>query len=216
MGRSFFNLSTTTSTGITYGYYLSPYTTCQVYNNFISDLKATTSNANPAISAIYIAGGTDVDLYYNTIYLNASSTSATTFGTTCVNQASTSTVLEMINNIFVNNSTPGTGAGSMTTALRFVSNFYSNYSTASSYNCFYAGTPSSSRLIFYDGVNSEQTISSFRARVFPCEYTSFTENPPFVNVSSTPYDLHIKTTIATQCESGDHARYWQGFLQPKD
>jgi hypothetical protein len=76
------------------------------------------------------------------------------------------------------------------------------YTASSNTNDFWAGTPGANNLIFYDGTNSDQTLAAFKSRVSPRDAGSVTEIPPFVNVTSAPYDLHLQTTIPTQCESG--------------
>ncbi len=112
------NISTTSTTS-TLGFFnaiLIPYGTgVYVYNNFISDLKAPFSISPDAIRAISITStqsNSSIGLYYNTVYLNASS-SGTNFGTTAVYQASgseTTALLDMRNNILINESTrTGTG-----------------------------------------------------------------------------------------------------------
>ncbi|GCD77885.1 hypothetical protein JCM31826_13670 [Thermaurantimonas aggregans] len=180
------------------------------YNNFISEIKAPNASTNtvtsPAVRGINITStstSTNVHLYYNTVYLNASS-SGTNFGSAAIfhtaNATATTSNLTMRNNIFVNNSTPnGTGR---TVAYQCSSTNLANYNSASNNNLFYAGTVSTTNLIFYDGTNSDQTIAEYKTRVAPRDGNSFTEDPPFVNVTTPPYDLQIQTTVPTQIESG--------------
>ncbi|OQY72863.1 MAG: hypothetical protein B6D44_08950, partial [Ignavibacteriales bacterium UTCHB2] len=177
-----------------------------VYNNFISDLKSPQSSSIDAVRGINIMSPTassSVGLYYNTIYLNAVST-GTNFGSSgifhTVNATATTAALDMRNNIIVNTSVPaGTG---LTVAYRRSGTALENYSNLSNNNDFYAGIPSASNLIFYDGTNSDQTIADYKTRVSPRDDLSFSENPPFEDIVNLPYDLHIKTTVPTQIESG--------------
>jgi len=193
-----YNLTCNNSSATLYGIYITAGTSNYVYNNFVSDLKTPSSGSTTGLVGIYVSGGTTVGLYYNTVYLNASST-GTNFGSSAI-YASTTPTVDLRNNIFVNVSTPnGTG---LTVAYRRSSTTLTSYSNNSNYNDFYAGTPSSTNLIFYDGTNSDQTIAAYKTRVAPRDAASFTENPPFVNVSTTPYNLHLQTNVATQCESG--------------
>jgi hypothetical protein len=178
-----------------------------VHNNFISDLKATASASVDAIRGINITGTTANSvrgLYYNTIFLNTLSVGAN-FGSTGIyhtlSSTATSSVLDMRNNIVVNNSTPN-GTGRTVAFRRSSATNLNNYSTISNNNSFYSGTPGPNNLIFFDGTNSDQTIADFRTRVSPRESFSFTENVPFVNNTTAPYDLHVNTGIATQTESG--------------
>jgi hypothetical protein len=197
--NNIYNLSGSNASSIVYGLYISAGTTIYAYNNFINDLKTPAGNAAIPIAGIYVSGGTTVGLYYNTIYLNATSTGAL-FGSTCI-YASTTTTLDMRNNILVNVSTPA-GATGFTTAYRRSSTTLTSYASTSNNNCLYAGTPGANNLIMYDGTNSYSTFASYITAVAPRDAASFSVNPPFINVATTPYDLHINTTIATQCESG--------------
>jgi trimeric autotransporter adhesin len=172
------------------------------YNNMIYDLRTPAglsgSSFYNTINGIYVSGGGPLGFYYNTVYLNASSTAAN-FGCSAF-YFNTSIATDLRNNIFVNNSTP-MGLGKAT-ALRFSSTTYTNFSALSNYNDLYAGPPGASNLLFYDGTNSDQVLSSYKARFTPRELQSVTELPPFVNVSARPYNLHLQAGIATQCESG--------------
>jgi hypothetical protein len=55
---------------------------------------------------------------------------------------------------------------------------------------FYAGTPSATRLIYYDGTNSDQTLAAFQARVSTREANSISLMPTF----TTATDLHLAST----------------------
>ena len=169
-----------------------------IYNNFISDIKATASTNTLGVIGINL-GGTTQNLYYNTIYLDASS-SATTFGSAGIYK-SAATLGDFRNNIIVNNSIAG--ATGLTTALRLSGVYNATYYAATSdYNCFYAGTPSASNLIFYDGTNASQTLADFQTIATARDAASINQLPPFVNITTTPYNLHLQTSISTGCESG--------------
>jgi hypothetical protein len=203
---------TSTATGTTapyiYGIQVSTGTDINVYNNFISDLKTPDAASIDAIRGIGLTSATTNatrGVYYNTIYLNAVSTGAN-FGSTGIyhinSTTATSSTLDMRNNILVNNSTPG-GTGNTVAFRRSAANAnLDNYSTVSNNNDFYAGTPGLANLIFFDGTNADQTIDDFKTRVSPRETASLTENPPFINVTTPPYDLHISSVVPTQLESG--------------
>jgi hypothetical protein len=188
------------TTGAVYGIYIAGSTDNLCYNNYVSDLKATASTGTVAVSGLYVSAGTNVYAAYNTIYLNAVSTSVTTFGSAGI-WSSTTPVLALRNNIIVNTSVPGP-TGGYTAAYQRSSATLTTYMDSSNNNDFYAGTPSANRVIFYDGTNSDSTIAAFKLRVAPRDGNSFTENPPFVNVSATPYDLHIQTSVPTRIEGG--------------
>ena len=177
-----------------------------IYNNFISDLKAPNSSDVNAVRGISITSTTansNIGIYYNTIFLNASG--GTNFGSSGIfhtySTTATTAALDMRDNIVVNLSTPS-GTGKTVAFRRSAATNLNNYSILSNNNCFYAGTPSTSNVIFFDGTNFDQTIEDFKIRATPREGGSITENVPFVNSTTAPYDLHVQTTVPTQTESG--------------
>ncbi len=193
-----YNLTGNNASQTLYGFYISAGTSNNVFNNFISDLKAPSSASTTGLAGIYVSGGTAIGLYYNTIYLNASST-GTNFGSSGI-YASTTPTVDLRNNIVDNISTAaGTG---LTVSYRRSSTTLTTYAAASNNNDFYAGTPSATNLIYYDGTTAYQTLAAYKALVTPRDAAAFTENPPFINVATTPYNLHMSTTIPTQTEKG--------------
>jgi trimeric autotransporter adhesin len=197
--NNFYDLSSSTTNGIVRALFISSGTNTYIYNNFISDLKTPAASNTSAITGIYLSTGTNTSLYYNSILLNASS-SSTTFGTACIYNA-TSSSFDMRNNILVNKSAAGSTSGY--TSVLYYTNYTSSYYTSSSNNnCLYAGTPNSKRMIFYNGSTGDTTLSAFKTRVLPRDLFSITEDVPFINQTSAPYNLHLNTTTATQCESG--------------
>ncbi len=195
--NNIYNLQANNASGIVNGIYNAGGALTYIYNNFVSDLKTPVSTGAISVVGLNIAGGTTVGAYYNTIYLNASSTGGT-FGSSGIYKSSTTTG-DLRNNIVVNASTPG--ATGLTVAYRWSGAYNATYYAATSNNnCFYAGTPSATNLIFYDGTNSDQTIDAYKTRVSTRDNLSFTENPPFINVATTPYNLHL-SNVATLCES---------------
>jgi len=198
--NNIYNLSTTgnssQSTAITYFG-----ASGNIYNNIISDIKASASTNTTAVTGINL-GGTTQNVYYNTIYLNASSSSATTFGSAGIYKSAT-TLGDFRNNIIANNSTAGPSGASYTVAFK-LSGVYnaSYYAVTSNYNCFYAGIPSARNLIFFDGINADSTISDYQLRVAARDAASFRELPPFMNITTTPYNMHLQSSFTTGCESG--------------
>ncbi|MCW8805813.1 MAG: hypothetical protein OQK56_05080, partial [Ignavibacteriaceae bacterium] len=211
--NNIYNLRTTsTSTYLASGVMVSGSSSgpgnVNIYNNFISDLKAPNSSDDDAIRGINLTcttSGSNIGVYYNTIFLNAASVGAN-FGSSGIYQT-TSTLfarptLDMRDNIIVNNSAPN-GSGKTVVFRRSTSDATLNYySTLSNNNCFYAGIPSASKVIFFDGTNSDQTLAEFKTRVAPRETNSITEDVPFINNTTAPYDLHVQTSVSTQTESG--------------
>ncbi|MCX6304791.1 MAG: T9SS type A sorting domain-containing protein [Bacteroidetes bacterium] len=171
-----------------------------IYNNIVGDLKAGTTSSVSAIKGIYLFGFNSIStgLYNNTVYLNSTSIGAN-FGTTGLMVTKYIQVLDTRNNIIINTSTPN-GTGKTIAVLTDSLNF-GNLSTTSNNNNYYAGTPSSQRLIFSDGTNSDSTLLQYKIRMSPREYLSVTENTPFIS-TTTPCDLHVSNAVPSQCESG--------------
>lgn len=166
-------------------------TTVNVYNNFIADLSAPGFSGTEVIRGMAFFGGTNsaFNVYYNSVYLN-STTTASDFGTTCiyhlVNSTASSNNLKLIDNILVNQSTSA-GSGK---AVAFYNSSYTtlaNYDLSSDYNLLYAGSPSASRLIYYDGLNADQSLPAFKARVTPREANDISLMPNFTSAT----DLHL-------------------------
>jgi hypothetical protein len=179
-----------------------------IYNNLIGQTNTFTGvNNADAVRAFNITSSTAStthNVYYNTIYLNSSSTGVN-FGTTAIyhtaSGTATTSALNLRNNIVVNNSTAaGTGK---TVAYRRSSTTLTNYASTSNNNIFYAGTPGVNNLIMYDGTNSYQTLATFKTAVSTRDANSFTENPTWLGTTGSDASfLHLNTSIETQAESG--------------
>lgn len=172
-----------------------------VYNNFISELYASSAATDTAVSAMTIGNINNARLYYNTIYLDAVSTSPSKFGTSGIFVKNGVSNLDLRNNIIINVSTPGPESG-YTIAFRKEGSSLDSYSNNSGNNIYYAGVPSHNRVIFYDGVNADSTLAQYKARVTPRDMLSFSELSPFINITSSPYDLRLKDTVPTYCADG--------------
>jgi len=192
------NLNGVAAGSLVYGVYVQSGLYNRVYNNLISELFSPAAFNPIADVGIYINGGSSCYISFNTIYLDAASTESS-FGTAGI-FASTNPTVNLRSNIVVNNSIPGSAG--LTVAYRRSNAISYTYDFASDHNDFYAGVPGYGNLIFYDGFNADQTLADYKSRMAPKDANSFTENPPFINKTSSPYDLHLSTTIPTQCESG--------------
>ncbi|MCX6156947.1 MAG: T9SS type A sorting domain-containing protein [Ignavibacteriae bacterium] len=202
-----------TTAGAVNGMLISAGTTVYAYNNFISELKAPAANIVDAVRGISITStttSTTYGVYNNTVFLNASS-SGTNFGSSGIyhtaSLTATTSALDLRNNIIVNNSTPkGTGYTVAFKSGPGTAGYLANYASTSNNNNFYAGTPGTYNVIYFDGTSSAQTLFAYKTGVFtagtiaPRDAASVTELPPFVNISSSPYDLRISTGSATFCE----------------
>ncbi len=201
-----YGMSVSGAAALVNGFTIASGTTVNAYNNFISDLKAPSGTGTDAVRGINITStaAIAVNLYYNTVFLNASSTSATTFGTAGIYkaQSGSSATCDFRNNLIVNVSTPGP-TGGFTVAHRWSAAFSgASYATTSNNNNFYAGVPAMNRRIFYDGTNYDTLMTQYQARVVPRDGNSFSENSPFMQIVTPPYNLHLRTGVITPCESG--------------
>ncbi|MDP3928031.1 MAG: hypothetical protein Q8R57_03325, partial [Bacteroidota bacterium] len=198
------NLGTTS--GFVYGIYAQGSTSSNIYtyNNFISDLTVTNSTQAPGVVGLFCASGQNIGAYYNTIYLNASS-SSTSFGSAAVYSSSSPGNLDFRNNLFINNSVPGGGSSNAKTVAywRSASGSYSNHSSGSNNNDYYGGSPGANNLVFYESsiLSGDQTMASFKTRL-GSEASSFSSLPPFLDATSIPKDLRLSLIVGTQAESG--------------
>lgn len=206
-----YNLSTagTSLSAIVNGITVGGGTNMNIYNNFVSDLRApatsgTVSNYVNSIAGINVSGGTNVNLFYNTVYLNAASTG--TYFTTSALNASTTPVLDLRNNVLVNNSSINSYFGYVL-AYRRSNATLTTYSNNSNANVFYVNEAEENFTCatFWntDYLVGPSLFSDYQTLVGPTrDAGSFIELPPFVNVSTAPYDLHMQTSVITNCESG--------------
>lgn len=199
-------------------------TTTNIHNNYIGQGIALTgvNNASDAVRGINITSSTassTINVYYNTIYLNTSSTGAN-FGTSALfhtfNTTATTAALDMRNNILVNTSTPS-GTGITAAFSRSANTDLNNFATTSNNNLLYtAATPSATRVIFNSAGTVSQTLANYLSAVGSTrEAASVTELPPFLSTSgaSATY-LHIDAVTATQVESG--AAAISGYIDDYD
>ena len=137
-------MQSSSATGSVNGILISGGTTVNIYNNLIGDLRVPSANsATDLIRGINITSTTvssSINVYFNTIYLNASST-GTNFSSSAIYHTTSATAttasLDLRNNSITNTSTPkGTG---LTVAYRRSSSALTNYASTSNNNLFYAG-----------------------------------------------------------------------------
>ena len=176
-----------------------------VYNNFISiDLTsgAPSGASGTAINtgAVNTDGIRGIDLtsivalacslniYNNSIRL--AGTGTTFFASSGIFQSNLTTNTYMnltLKGNIISNQCTSVGGG-IVAAFKRNAVALTNYSTTSNYNSFYAGTPSATNLLYYDGTNSEQTIAGLRTRL-GAESGSISALPTFVAPATG--DLHI-------------------------
>lgn len=205
-----YNLSNEAGSGQVFGIRrLAATPATYIYNNFISDLRApnaTSAHAIIGLNIVTTTAGNYFGVFHNTIFLNATSSSAANFGTSAI-FANTGPTVDLRNNIVANLSAPGpTGGG--TVAYRRSSATLTTYASASDHNNFHVDTGAGVRRYFYGegtgaGVaNADSVFADYQARVAPRDANSIEENPPFVNSETPPYDLHIDSTATTQLDDG--------------
>jgi hypothetical protein len=83
-----YDLSSSTAGGSVSGVTLSSGTNSNIYNNLIGDLRAPAANAANPVIGLNVTGGTTVGVFYNSIYLNASSSGAL-FGSSAISASTT-------------------------------------------------------------------------------------------------------------------------------
>ena len=212
-----FDLQANNATGTVNGILITSGVTQNISNNLIGGLIAPvstgTSDMIRGISILSTAANSTTNVYYNSVYLNATSTGAN-FSTSGIfhtaSTTSTTSALNLRNNVIVNLSTPsGTGLTvSYRRSLGTAGNL-ANYASTSNNNLFYSGTPGATRLIYSDGTGTAQTLLAYSSGAFtagtiaPRDGASVTENPTFLSTTGSNANfLHINTTFATQIESG--------------
>ncbi|MEN9744031.1 MAG: hypothetical protein RLZZ65_1836 [Bacteroidota bacterium] len=216
------NLTNTNAGGTAYGISdLYHYGNIKIYNNVIGDIKATiatnastpTADVVRGISLMNTLTNSSVNVDYNTIYLNATSTGAN-FSTSGIYHASSATAttenLLMRNNIVVNLSTP-TGAGVIAAFRRATATQLNNFDVNSNNNMLFAGTPSATRVIYMEGTAVQQTLANYKTLVTPRDaysmtgeaFTYSTAGSFFISLTPSSVDyLKPVNGITTQVEGG--------------
>ncbi len=200
-GNKVYNLNTTNTGGyIAVGMLLSG-TAINAANNMIYDLGALgyTVPSTPMIRGINTGDGTNINIYYNTIYLKGGSGSSG-FSSACLYIDNDNPMIDLRNNIFVDRSTPGSLATARATAIWKSYPGFARYTATTDRNIYYAGIPDTQHLICYDDGASYSSLLDYKNAVGSCELGSLTENVPFVS-TEVPIDVHIRTDVATYVES---------------
>ena len=194
-----YDLMSGSANGIVYGIYLVSGDAVNIYNNYISDLRTPAAQNNNVLSGIFLSITTAINLnvYYNTIYLEGTST-GNLFSSAAL-YVNTIPILDLQDNILINNCQP-TGLGTASAFRRNNTNL-ATYALSSDYNNYFVPGLVPNQFIFYDGTTGYATLPAYKFLVGPVrDVSSFTENSPFVNAALN--DFHINTTLPTLCESG--------------
>ncbi len=190
--------------------------TLNAYNNRISDLRAPNATSLSTVCGISIgqngtsAGGVTANIFYNTVFLNATTTAATSGSSSLMFPGGTSSVtLNLRNNILVNLSTPGTNASNsnangVSACLRRITGsgvVPTNYAATSNNNLFWANPTAgtNNHLTYVEGYSaatttvSQNTLANWTTFLASASKTmdnlSVTENPAFQSVIATDANL---------------------------
>ena len=167
--------------------------TANVYNNMISEVYAPVNNSGLGVIGLFVVGDTS-NISYNTIYIDSSSLGLNT-GCYAVYLSGINAILK--NNIIINKFTPS-GSGSI---VGIYKDSATVYSSVSNNNNVYVPT-GASNYFYSNGSNTYSTFATFQTAVSPAETNSFAEDSPFMNVSTHPYNLDMKTNVPTLCDGG--------------
>ena len=165
-----------------------------IYNNMVSELYAPLSNWNTGVIGLLVNCVDTTNISYNTIYIDSSSTGS---NAGCYALYIAGAKVTFRNNIIINKFTPSDTGSSI--GIYKVSSTV--YDPASNNNNLYVPA-GASNYFYYDGTSLYSTFTAFQTAVSPAETNSFAEDSPFMNVSTHPYDLDMKTTVPTLCDSG--------------
>jgi CRISPR/Cas system CMR-associated protein Cmr5 small subunit len=171
-----------------------------VSNSIIGDFTTVSSNTNDAFAGINVNGSaaTSIKFYYNSVYLQASSSGAS-FGSSAF-AFNSSVPVDLRNNIFINKSNPTSGGGVRVLARNGVSGGLLNSSNNNAY--FVSDSTISNNFIFSDGTNNYQSFNAYRNFV-GFESSSFAENVNFLSVDGSNANfLKVNTSTETRIESG--------------
>ena len=170
-----------------------------IKNNVIGDLHTTTASATDDLIGVDLRGavGTNLKIYFNTIYLNDSNN--TNGFSSSAFKIDNGSALDLRNNIIINNSTKTGGA----TVIKR-SGVASNIAAASDYNLYYVND-STTNSIFNDGVSNIQSFNAYKVYAQSQnnrEKNNVQENVQFasLNPSSSSY-LELNPAIPTKAES---------------
>lgn len=93
-----YDLTQNGTTGALYGLYATTSPTSNIYNNLIGSIATPSSTGANRLNGVYIAGGTNINLYYNSVNISGTSTGLN-FGSNAI-YASITPNVNLRNNIF--------------------------------------------------------------------------------------------------------------------
>jgi gliding motility-associated-like protein len=189
-----------------------------IYNNRIGNLFAPKYKSYNAVMGIHIDANSVVDCYYNTIYLNNLSSTASNFGASgiCVGN---SAKVKLKNNL-VRITGTAKGNNGRIVAFRVKSGAANvvpaNYEISSNNNMFFAGTPSTSNLIYAEGgyselantpplTNQKQTLEDYKTFMTQIDQASTTGDPAFLSLEGSNSANFLKIDVNGDVSSVSNA-----------
>jgi hypothetical protein len=198
------NLNSNGTTGKVYGIYALSAANYRIHNNYIGDLTAsgalTTTMPTPALIGVFLSSSSNVKLYNNTIYLNATSTGAN-FSTTGIYSTQSGVGVTDAKNNIIHNTSVATGAG-LTIGVQLNSLTGTIYSPNSNNNNWYLGTVGTSNVTYYNGTMTGSTVANMTA-ITGSDQSSISTAPTYTSTLYTnPGYLHIDPSVPSQIEGG--------------
>ena len=180
-----------------------------LYNNLIGNLTAPTANSTTdvirGINLLSAQANSNIKVYYNIVYLDATSTGTDFSSSALYHVASTTPTtanLTLRNNILINTSIPNGGTGNSSAVRRTVAAL-DNYAATSNNNLFFAGTPGAGRNLLSDDVNFFQTLTALKAGLTPRESNSVSELPAFLSTNGADANyLHLNFSTPSAATDG--------------
>jgi trimeric autotransporter adhesin len=212
-----YNLSGNQTGNIITGINITTGTTYNVDNNTIGDLRATTATNLNSIIGINASASSTYNIFYNTIRLDATSSSATTFGNSCISFSSTASAFNLRNNILINSSTPAqnglnVASNGIAACLRRSSGTNgtvpANYAVTSNNNLYWcnptAGT--NNHQTYVEGIatttNAKNTVADLKVFMVNRDQNSVEENSTFAStIGANSNFLHFTAGSSTLAES---------------
>jgi len=163
-------------------------------NNMLHSITAA-SNTAPGVRGISTLAGSSLRIIYNSISLNAPAVHSS-FSSAALYIPEANNSIELINNIFVNLSPPGSGTLGRTVAMWKDAAGFADLSTGSNNNIYWAGAPDAKRLIVYAGGVGYQNLIGYQFVSGGRDTASYQEAVPFMASNN----LHIQQNVSTNVE----------------
>jgi hypothetical protein len=181
---------------------------CNVFNNYIYDIRAPKATTNPSVRAMDINplnGSVNFNVYYNTIYLDSTvlPTVAAHYSAGIYWSNGANSFLDLRNNSVVNLQSAGTTWTGRVVGFQASANSNLGRLTPTSDNNLYYVGGIGNRGLSFDGTTLNTTITAHRTALAtvglggPRDVNAVTELPTY---TTTP--TAINTLVATQIESG--------------